>query len=101
MIPLNYYLIFGAILFGLSLTGIVINRKNIIVLLMCIELMLLAVNTNFIAVAQYLQAGSGEVFVFFILTTAAAESAIGLALLVLFYRRTGSINVQEMNFLKG
>jgi NADH-quinone oxidoreductase subunit K len=101
MIPLNYYLILSAILFGLSVTGIVINRKNIIVLFMCIELMLLAVNTNFVAIAQYLQVGSGEIFVFFILTVAAAESAIGLALLVLFYRRTGSINVEEMNFLKG
>lgn len=101
MIPLNYYLILSAILFGLSVTGIVINRKNIIVLFMCIELMLLAVNTNFVAIAQYLQIGSGEIFVFFILTVAAAESAIGLALLVLFYRRTGSINVEEMNFLKG
>jgi NADH-quinone oxidoreductase subunit K len=101
MIPLNYYLIIGAILFGLSFAGIIINRKNLIVLLMCIELMLLAVNTNFIAFAQYLHAGSGEIFVFFILTVAAAESAIGLAILVLFYRRRGNINVDEMSTLKG
>lgn len=101
MIPLSYYLIIGAILFGLSFAGIIINRKNLIVLLMCIELMLLAINTNFIAFAQYLGIGSGEIFVFFILTVAAAESAIGLAILVLFYRRRGSINVADMNILKG
>ncbi|OGO94382.1 MAG: NADH-quinone oxidoreductase subunit K [Coxiella sp. RIFCSPHIGHO2_12_FULL_44_14] len=101
MIPLNYYLILGAILFGLSFAGIIINRKNLIVLLMCIELMLLAINTNFIAFAQYLGVNAGEIFVFFILTVAAAESAIGLALLVLFYRRRGSINVDDMNTLKG
>lgn len=101
MIPLNYYLVIGAILFGLGFAGIIINRKNLIVLLMCIELMLLAVNTNFVAFAQYLQAGIGEVFVFFVLTVAAAEAAIGLAILVLIYRRRGSINVQDMNILKG
>lgn len=101
MIPLNHYLIVGAIVFALSFAGIIINRKNLIVLLMCIELMLLAVNINFVAFAQYLQAGAGEVFVFFILTVAAAESAIGLAILVLLYRQRGSINVQDMNLLKG
>ncbi len=101
MIPLSYFLVINAILFGLSFAGIIINRKNLIVLLMCIELMLLAVNTNFIAFAQYLQAGAGEIFVFFILTVAAAEAAIGLAILVLFYRRRGNINVDEMNLLKG
>ena len=101
MIPLSYYLIVGAILFGLGFAGIILNRKNIILLLMCIELMLLAVNTNFIAFAQYLRVGSGEIFVFFILTVAAAESAIGLAILVLLYRRRGTINVAEMNVLKG
>ena len=101
MIPLSYFLIIGAVLFGISFAGIIINRKNLIVLLMCIELMLLAVNTNFVAFAQYLHAGAGEIFVFFILTVAAAESAIGLAILVLFYRRRGSINVEEMNSLKG
>lgn len=101
MIPLNYYLILGAILFGISFAGIIINRKNIIVLLMCIELMLLAVNTNFVAFAEYLQVGAGEIFVFFILTVAAAESAIGLAILVLLYRKRGNINVAEMNELQG
>jgi len=101
MIPLINYLIIGAILFGLSFVGMVINRRNIIMLMMCIELMLLAVNTNFIAFAQYFKASSGEVFVFFILTVAAVEAAIGLAILVLLYRRNGSINVQDINTLKG
>lgn len=101
MIPLSYYLFISALLFGLSFAGIIINRKNLIILLMCIELMLLAVNTNFVAFAQYLKVNSGEVFVFFILTVAAAESAIGLAILVLLYRRRGTINVAEMNLLKG
>ena len=101
MIPLGYFLTVSAILFGLGLAGIIVNRKNLIALLMCIELMLLAVNTNFIAFAQYLQAYAGEVFVFFILTVAAAESAIGLAILVLFYRHRGSISVDDMNILKG
>lgn len=101
MIPLNYYLIVAAILFSISLAGIIVNRKNIIVLLMCIELMLLAVNFNFIAFAQYLHLVAGEIFVFFILTVAAAESAIGLAILMLVYRARGSINVQDMSLLKG
>lgn len=101
MIPLDFYLFLGAILFALGFAGIVINRKNIIILLMCIELMMLAVNFNFVAFSQYLQVVSGEVFVFFVLTVAAAESAIGLAILVLLYRRRGTINVQEMNILKG
>lgn len=101
MIPLSYYLIVAAILFSISLAGIFINRKNIIVLLMCIELMLLAVNFNFVAFGQYLHVVVGEVFVLFILTVAAAESAIGLAILVLLYRSRGSISVQDMNMLKG
>lgn len=101
MISLGYFLVIGAILFSLSFIGIITNRKNLIVLLMCVELMLLAVNTNFIAFAQYLGARAGEIFVFFVLTVAAAESAIGLAILVLFYRRRGSINVDDMNILKG
>lgn len=101
MIPLGYFLIIGAILFGLGLTGIIINRKNLIALFMCIELILLAVDTNFIAFAQYLQAGAGEIFVVFILTVTAAESAIGLAILALFYRHRGSISVDDMNVLKG
>lgn len=101
MIPLIDYLIIGAILLGISFVGMIINRRNIIVLLMCVELMLLAVNTNFIAFSQYFKDPGGEVFVFFILTVAAVEAAIGLAILVLFYRRRGTINVQDMNILKG
>jgi len=101
MIPLSYYLMLSAVLFGLGLAGIILNRKNLIVLLMCIELMLLAVNTNFIAFSHFLQENSGEVFVFFILTVAAAESAIGLAILVVLYRTRGTINVAELNTLKG
>lgn len=101
MIPLINYLMIGAILFGLSLVGMIINRRNIIMLMMCVELMLLAVNTNFIAFAQYFQDPSGEVFVFFILTVAAVEAAIGLAILVLLYRRRGAINVQDIATLKG
>jgi NADH-quinone oxidoreductase subunit K len=101
MIPLYYYLIISAILFGLSLAGIIVNRKNMITLLMCIELMLLAVNTNFITFSQYMGNNAGEVFVFFILTVAAAESAIGLAILVLLFRNRGTINVAELDSLKG
>lgn len=101
MIPLVDYLMISAILFGLSFVGIIINRRNIIVLLMCVELMLLAVNTNFIAFAQYFKDAAGEVFVFFILTVAAVEAAIGLAILVLVYRRRGTINVQALDLLKG
>lgn len=101
MIPLINYLMISAVLFGISFVGIIINRRNIIMLMMCIELMLLAVNTNFVAFAQYFKAAAGEVFVFFILTVAAVEAAIGLAILVLLYRRRGSINVQDINTLKG
>jgi NADH-quinone oxidoreductase subunit K len=101
MIPVNQYLIFGAIIFGLSLVGIMLNRKNVILLLMCVELMLLAVNTNFIAFSQYYGENSGEVFVFFILTVAAAEAAIGLAIVMLLYRNRGSIDIDKMNHLKG
>lgn len=101
MISLNHYLIVSAILFVISMAGIVLNRRNLIVLLMCIELMLLAVNTNLVAFSHFLHQESGEIFVFFILTVAAAESAIGLALIVLFYRSRGSIQVDEMRSLKG
>ena len=101
MIPLSIYLLIGAVLFGLSFAGIIINRKNIIILLMCLELMLLAVNTNFVAFSQYQNQSAGQVFVFFILTVAAAEAAIGLAILVLLYRQRGSINVETMDLLKG
>lgn len=101
MIPLEYYLIFSAILFGLSLVGIMINRKNIILLLMCVELMLLAVNTNFVAFSDYFGDVAGQIFVFFILTVAAAEAAIGLAIVLLFFRQQGNIDVDAMNELKG
>jgi len=91
----------GAILFAISVVGIFINRKNLIVLLMAIELMLLAVNMNFVAFSHYLGDMHGQVFVFFILTVAAAESAIGLAILVLLFRNQRNINVDELNSLKG
>lgn len=100
-ITLSHYLVFSAILFSISMAGIFINRKNVILLLMCIELMLLAVNTNFIAYARFLGNISGEIFVFFILTVAAAESAIGLAILVVLFRTKKTINVQELDYLKG
>lgn len=101
MITLINYLLIGAILFALSLVGMIINRHNLIMLLMCIELLLLAVNTNFIAFSQYFKNPAGEVFVFFILTVAAVEAAIGLAILVLLYRRKNNIDATDMNLLKG
>ena len=101
MISLGHYLTLGAILFAISVVGIFLNRKNLIVLLMAIELMLLAVNLNFVAFSHYLGDMAGQVFVFFILTVAAAESAIGLAILVLLFRNKSSINVDELNTLKG
>ena len=101
MIGLEHYLTVAAILFALSIAGIFINRRNLILLLMCIELMLLAVNFNFIAFSRYLGDDTGQVFVFFILTVAAAEAAIGLAILVVLFRTRHSINVQELDTLKG
>jgi NADH-quinone oxidoreductase subunit K len=101
MIALSDYLTLGAILFCLSMAGIFINRKNVIVLLMCIELMLLAVNTNFIAFSHFLGDSAGQVFVFFILTVAAAEAAIGLAILVVLFRNKRTINVDDLDSLKG
>ena len=101
MISLSQYLILGAMLFAISVIGIFLNRKNVIVLLMAIELMLLAVNTNFIAFSHYLGDISGQVFVFFILTVAAAESAIGLAILVVLFRNLHTINVEDLDQLKG
>ena len=104
-VTLGHFLSLGAILFALSVIGIFLNRKNLIVLLMAIELMLLAVNMNFVAFSHYLPATAdrmaGQVFVFFILTVAAAESAIGLAILVVLFRNRASINVDEMDSLKG
>ncbi|MCW8827027.1 MAG: NADH-quinone oxidoreductase subunit NuoK [Gammaproteobacteria bacterium] len=101
MIALSDYLIVAAIIFSISMAGIFINRKNIIILLMCVELMLLAVNINFIAFSHYLGDSAGQVFVFFILTVAAAEAAIGLAILVVLFRNKRTINVAELDSLKG
>ena len=101
MITLEHYLGLAAVLFALSVAGIIINRKNIIILLMSIELMLLAVNINFVAFSRYLGDAAGQVFVFFILTVAAAEAAIGLAILVTLFRNRRTINVAELDTLKG
>jgi NADH-quinone oxidoreductase subunit K len=100
-LTLAHYLVLGALLFSIAVVGIFLNRKNIIVLLMAIELMLLAVNLNFIAFSHYLGDVAGQVFVFFILTVAAAESAIGLAILVVLFRNRSTINVDELDALKG
>jgi NADH-quinone oxidoreductase subunit K len=101
MIPLTHYLILGAILFAISVVGIFLNRKNVIILLMAIELMLLAVNLNFIAFSSFLGDTAGQIFVFFILTVAAAESAIGLAILVVVFRNLNTIDVEDLDELKG
>ena len=101
MIALSDYLILGAILFSLSIAGIFLNRKNLLILLMCVELMLLAVNMNFIAFSHFLGDLAGQVFVFFILTVAAAEAAIGLAILVVLFRNRRTIDVEDIDTLKG
>ena len=101
LIGLTSYLTLAAILFAISVAGIFLNRKNIVVLLMCIELMLLAANINFIAFSHYLNDSAGQVFVFFILTVAAAEAAIGLAILVVLFRTRRTIDVEELDALKG
>lgn len=101
MISLSHYLVLGGILFALSVLGIFLNRKNVIILLMAIELMLLAVNLNFVAFSHYLGDIAGQIFVFFILTVAAAESAIGLAILVVLFRNMNTINVDDLDQLKG
>lgn len=101
MIALGHVLALGAVLFCISLAGIFLNRKNLIVLLMSIELMLLAVNLNFIAFSRQFGDPDGQIFVFFILTVAAAEAAIGLAILVVFFRNRGSIAVEDINLMKG
>ena len=101
MVTISHYLILAAVLFSISVAGIFINRKNVILLLMCIELMLLAVNFNFIAFSRMLDDTLGQVFVFFILTVAAAEAAIGLAILVVLFRSRASVNVEELDTLKG
>jgi NADH-quinone oxidoreductase subunit K len=101
MIALSHFLILGAVLFCIAMAGIFLNRKNLIILLMAIELMLLAVNLNFIAFAHYLGDTGGQIFVFFILTVAAAEAAIGLALLIVLFRNRRTINVANLDTLKG
>ncbi len=101
MLALSHFLILGAVLFCLSVAGIFINRKNVIILLMCIELMLLAVNMNFIAFSHYHADIAGQVFVFFILTVAAAESAIGLAILSVVFRNRSTINVEDLDTMRG
>ena len=101
MIGLSSYLTLGAILFSISIAGIFLNRKNVVVLLMCIELMLLAANINFVAFSHYLNDISGQVFVFFILTVAAAEAAIGLAILVTLFRNRNTIDVDQLDSMKG
>ena len=101
MITLSHYLVLGAILFAISVIGIFLNRKNLLVLLIAIELMLLAVNMNFIAFSHYLDDPAGQIFVFFILSVAASESAIGLAILVALFRNLSTINVEDLDSLKG
>jgi NADH-quinone oxidoreductase subunit K len=101
MLTLSHYLVLSAVLFAISVVGIFLNRKNLIVLLMAIEMMLLAVNTNFLAFSHYLRDTSGQIFVFFILTVAAAEAAIGLAILVVLFRNLNTINVEDLDSLKG
>ena len=101
MIPLSHYLVLSGILFALSMIGIFLNRKNIVILLMAIELLLLSGNMNFVAFSHYLGDMSGQVFVFFILTVAAAEASIGLAILIIVFRNRQSINVQDLGSLRG
>tara|TARA_B100000378_G_scaffold227079_1_gene191285 strand:+ start:27 stop:338 length:312 start_codon:yes stop_codon:yes gene_type:complete len=100
-ISLEHYLILGAIIFTIGIIGIFLNRKNLIVILMCIELLLLAVNINLVSFSIFLNDLNGQIFTLFILTVAAAEAAIGLAIIVLYYRNSGSIRVEDINTLKG
>jgi NADH-quinone oxidoreductase subunit K len=101
MIALTDYLLLGGVVFSIAVAGIFLNRRNVLILLMCIELMLLAVNINFVAFSHFLGDLSGQIFVFFILTVAAAEAAIGLAILVVLFRNRGTINVADLDLLKG
>jgi NADH-quinone oxidoreductase subunit K len=101
MIPLSAFLTLGALLFAMSLVGILLNQRNLLTVLMCVELMLLAVNTNFVAFAHFLKDINGEIFVFFILAVAAAETAIGLAILILVFRRKHTLDLAKLNILKG
>ncbi len=101
MIGLTSYLTVSAVLFALGLAGIILNRKNLIILLMCVELLLLSVNTNLVAFSHFFAKAEGQIFVFFILTVAAAEAAIGLAILMVLFRNKGTIDVASFNSLKG
>jgi len=101
MINLNMFLMISSVLFSIGIAGVVMNRHNLVVLLMCVELLLLAVNTNFIVFSRYFQNIDGQIFVFFILTVAAAETAVGLAILMLLYRKRGTIEIDKMDMLKG
>lgn len=101
MVSLSHYLILGAVLFAIGVVGVFLNRKNVVILLMAIELMLLAVNMNFVAFSRFLGDDAGQIFVFFILTVAAAESAIGLAILIVLFRNRNTINVEDLDSLKG
>lgn len=101
MVSLSHYLILGAVLFAIGVVGVFLNRKNVVILLMAIELMLLAVNMNFVAFSRFLGDHAGQIFVFFILTVAAAESAIGLAILIVLFRNCNTINVEDLDSLKG
>ncbi len=101
MVPLSFYLAAAACLFSVGIIGLFLNRKNVIVILMCIELILLAVNINFAAFSHFLQDMGGQIFIFFVLTVAASEVAVGLAILVAFYRNRRSINVDDINTLQG
>ena len=101
MIPLSHFLIVAALLFAISVAGMFLNRKNVLILLMCIEMMLLSVNLNFVAFSHYLGDMAGQVFVFFILTVAAAEAAVGLAILVVLFRNRRTINVEQLDSMKG
>ncbi|MDQ6950786.1 MAG: NADH-quinone oxidoreductase subunit NuoK [Mariprofundales bacterium] len=101
MVPLSHYLLIGAALFSIGIVGLFLNRKNVITILMCIELILLAVNINFVAFSHFLNDLGGQIFVFFVLTIAASEVAVGLAILMAFYRLRRSINVEDLNTLQG
>jgi NADH-quinone oxidoreductase subunit K len=101
MAPLSHYLILAAVVFAIAVVGIFLNRRNLVILLMAVELLLLAVNLNFVAFSRFLQDPGGQVFVFFILTVAAAESAIGLALLIVLFRNRRTVNVEDLDSLKG
>ena len=100
-ITLGHYLTLGAIFFAIGIIGIFLNRKNVIIILMCIELILLAVNINLVSFSIYLQDLTGQIFTMFILTVAAAEAAVGLAIIIMYYKNKGSINVEKINSLKG